>query len=110
MKTGYVPARWAGYLGAWGGDERWNGIGRHVILVVEKPSELALIHQLGEKTGVRPRIGIRSRLSARGAGHWREADLVVVGVRKGSVRGGDGRSRRWWCIRLAPPRHSSSTA
>ena len=45
-------------------------LGRNVILVVEKPSELALIRQLGERTGVRPRIGIRSRLSARGAGHW----------------------------------------
>ncbi len=45
-------------------------LGRNVILVVEKPSELALIRQIGVKTGVRPRIGIRSRLSARGAGHW----------------------------------------
>jgi arginine decarboxylase len=45
-------------------------LGRNVILVIEKPSELRLIHQMGEKTGVRPRIGIRSRLSARGAGHW----------------------------------------
>src|ERR1700761_7439173 len=45
-------------------------LGRTVILVVEKPSELPLIRQIAEKTGVRPRIGIRSRLSARGAGHW----------------------------------------
>lgn len=45
-------------------------LGRNVILVVEKPSELPLIRQIAEKTGVRPRIGIRSRLSARGAGHW----------------------------------------
>jgi arginine decarboxylase len=45
-------------------------LGRKVILVVEKPSELPLIRQIAEKTGVRPRIGIRSRLSARGAGHW----------------------------------------
>jgi arginine decarboxylase len=45
-------------------------LGRSVILVVEKPSELALIRQISVKTGVRPRIGIRSRLSARGAGHW----------------------------------------
>jgi arginine decarboxylase len=37
---------------------------------VEKPSELPLIRQIAEKTGVRPRIGIRSRLSARGSGHW----------------------------------------
>jgi arginine decarboxylase len=45
-------------------------LGRHVILVVEKPSELPLLHQIAQKMGVRPHIGIRSRLSARGAGHW----------------------------------------
>jgi arginine decarboxylase len=45
-------------------------LGRNLILVVEKPSELRLIREIGAKTGVRPRIGIRSRLSARGAGHW----------------------------------------
>jgi arginine decarboxylase len=45
-------------------------LGRTVMLVVEKPSELPLIRQIAEKTGVRPRIGIRSRLSARGSGHW----------------------------------------
>jgi arginine decarboxylase len=45
-------------------------LGRRVILVVEKPSELPLIHQISQKMGVRPRIGIRSRLSAKGAGHW----------------------------------------
>ena len=45
-------------------------LGRHVVLVVEKPSELPLIQQISEKMGVRPRIGIRSRLSAKGAGHW----------------------------------------
>ena len=45
-------------------------LGRHVILVVEKPSELPLIQEISRRLGVRPRIGIRSRLSARGAGHW----------------------------------------
>ncbi|HEX7181821.1 MAG TPA: biosynthetic arginine decarboxylase [Thermoanaerobaculia bacterium] len=45
-------------------------LGRHVILVVEKPSELPLIHQISQRIGVRPHIGIRSRLSARGSGHW----------------------------------------
>jgi class 3 adenylate cyclase len=34
-----VPARWAGYLGGWGGDEGWNGNGRQVILVVESVDE-----------------------------------------------------------------------
>ncbi|MEA2600754.1 MAG: arginine decarboxylase [Acidobacteriota bacterium] len=45
-------------------------LGRHVILVVEKPSELPLIRQMSQRMGVRPRLGVRSRLSARGAGHW----------------------------------------
>jgi arginine decarboxylase len=45
-------------------------LGRHVVLVVEKPSELPLILQISRKAGVRPRIGIRSRLATRGAGHW----------------------------------------
>ena len=45
-------------------------LGRRIVLVVEKPSELPLIRQISLKMGVRPRIGVRSRLSARGAGHW----------------------------------------
>jgi arginine decarboxylase len=45
-------------------------LGRVVILVVEKPSELELIARISRKTGIRPRIGIRARLSSRGSGHW----------------------------------------
>src|ERR1700688_2179765 len=45
-------------------------LGRNVILVVEKPSELALIRQIAGKHWVRPRRSIRSRLSPRGAGDW----------------------------------------
>jgi arginine decarboxylase len=45
-------------------------LGRKVILVVEKLSELGLIHEIGLKTGVRPRIGIRAKLSTRGSGRW----------------------------------------
>src|SRR6201999_3129004 len=33
-------------------------LGRHVILVVEKSSELPLIHRISQKMGVKPRIGI----------------------------------------------------
>ncbi|HEX6864476.1 MAG TPA: biosynthetic arginine decarboxylase, partial [Thermoanaerobaculia bacterium] len=44
-------------------------LGRHVILVVETPSELPLIHEMSQRMKVRPHIGIRSRLSTRGAGH-----------------------------------------
>jgi class 3 adenylate cyclase len=34
-----VPPAFAGYLGAWGGDQRWGGRGRQVILVVESVDE-----------------------------------------------------------------------
>jgi class 3 adenylate cyclase len=34
-----VPAAVAGYLGAWGGDEGWNGKGRRIILVIESVDE-----------------------------------------------------------------------
>jgi arginine decarboxylase len=45
-------------------------LGRHIILVVEKYSELELIAQVAARTGIKPSIGVRARLSARGAGHW----------------------------------------
>ena len=45
-------------------------MGRTIILVVEKLSELPLIARLAAKTNVRPRIGIRLRLSTRGSGRW----------------------------------------
>src|SRR5687767_3315886 len=44
--------------------------GRKVVMVVEKPTELALIAEVSRRTGIRPRIGIRVRLSSRGAGKW----------------------------------------
>ncbi|HNU82157.1 MAG TPA: biosynthetic arginine decarboxylase [Thermoanaerobaculia bacterium] len=45
-------------------------LGRKVILVVEKASELELIACVAERLGVRPRIGLRARLTSRGSGHW----------------------------------------
>ncbi len=45
-------------------------IGRHVIPVVEKFTELDLILKYAERIGVRPQIGIRVKLAARGAGRW----------------------------------------
>ena len=45
-------------------------IGRHVIPVVEKYTELDLILKYAAKIGVRPRIGIRIKLAARGSGRW----------------------------------------
>ena len=45
-------------------------IGRHIIPVVERFSELQLILDQAEKLGVRPRIGMRTKLATRGAGRW----------------------------------------
>ncbi len=45
-------------------------LGRKVVMVVEKPTELALIAEVSRRTGIKPRIGMRVRLSSRGAGKW----------------------------------------
>jgi arginine decarboxylase len=45
-------------------------LGRTVLIVVEKFSELALIAETAKKMGVRPRIGIRVKLAAKGSGRW----------------------------------------
>jgi arginine decarboxylase len=45
-------------------------LGRTVLIVVEKFSELPLIAETAKKMGVRPRLGIRVKLAARGAGRW----------------------------------------
>ena len=45
-------------------------IGRQVIPVVEKYTELDLILKYAEKVGVRPQIGMRVKLAARGSGRW----------------------------------------
>jgi len=45
-------------------------LGRNIIPVVEKFSELELIVKHAKAYNVRPRIGIRAKLSSRGAGRW----------------------------------------
>lgn len=47
-----------------------NRLGRNVILVVEKFSELKLIAAVSRRLGVKPRIGMRIKLSSKGAGRW----------------------------------------
>src|SRR6185369_215817 len=48
-------------------------IGRRIIPVVEKYTELALILEYAEKVGVRPTIGMRVKLAARGGGRWQNS-------------------------------------
>jgi len=45
-------------------------IGRKVIPVVEKYTELGLILHYAKKVGVRPQIGMRMKLASRGSGRW----------------------------------------
>ena len=45
-------------------------MGRRIIPVVERFSELGLILDYAEKVGVRPRLGMRIKLTARGSGRW----------------------------------------
>lgn len=45
-------------------------LGRKIIPVVENLKELRLIISFAEKHGVRPRIGVRVKLSATGSGRW----------------------------------------
>ena len=45
-------------------------LGRNVLIVVEKFSELSLIAEVAKKVGVRPRIGIRVKLASKGSGRW----------------------------------------
>ncbi len=48
-------------------------MGRNVTVVIEKPNELQLILDTARRLGVKPKIGLRVKLSARGAGHWQSS-------------------------------------
>jgi arginine decarboxylase len=48
-------------------------IGRNIIPVVEKYTELGLILEAAEKLGVRPQVGMRVKLAARGSGRWQSS-------------------------------------
>ena len=48
-------------------------IGRHIIPVVEKYTELGLILEYAAKVGVRPRIGMRVKLATRSSGRWQSS-------------------------------------
>ena len=45
-------------------------LGRHIIAVVERPYELHTLVKHAQAYDVRPRIGMRAKLSSRGAGRW----------------------------------------
>src|SRR6186997_318932 len=48
-------------------------MGRQIIPVVEKYTELELVLEYAEKVGVRPNIGMRVKRAARGSGRWQSS-------------------------------------
>ncbi len=48
-------------------------MGRNIIPVVEKYTELGLIIEVAERVGVRPQIGMRAKLASRGSGRWQSS-------------------------------------
>jgi arginine decarboxylase len=48
-------------------------VGRKIIPVIEKYTELDLIARCSERVGVRPTIGLRVKLASRGAGRWKSS-------------------------------------
>src|SRR5271155_5183278 len=48
-------------------------LGRQIIPVVEKYTELGLILKYSARVGVRPSIGLRVKLASRGSGRWRSS-------------------------------------
>ncbi len=57
-------------------------IGIDCIFVIETPIEVDLILSTAERLGIRPKIGIRVRLSSCGSGHWKDSggDRSVFGL------------------------------
>ena len=48
-------------------------LGRNPVIVVDRYRELELLIKTSHELGIRPRIGVRARLWARGAGKWVES-------------------------------------
>ncbi|RDZ26796.1 arginine decarboxylase [Lysobacter silvisoli] len=48
-------------------------LGMEVFIVVEKPSELALVIEEAQALGVKPGLGVRMRLASLGAGKWQNS-------------------------------------
>ena len=48
-------------------------LGMETFIVVEKPSELALVFEEAKALGVKPGLGVRMRLASLGAGKWQNS-------------------------------------
>jgi arginine decarboxylase len=50
---------------------QWLGLRPYIVL--DRFAELDLVIEASKKTGIRPHIGMRAKLSTRGAGRWKES-------------------------------------
>ena len=80
-------------------------MGRTIVLVVEKPSELVHIHRVAAELGVKPTLGVRAKLSARGSGKWEQSggDFSKFGLSAAEMLDAVERLRSWGeldCVRL----------
>ena len=48
-------------------------MGMQTVMVIEMFSELPMILDRAKRLGVKPRIGVRAKLAAKGGGHWNES-------------------------------------
>lgn len=57
-------------------------IGIDCIFVIETPIEVGLIIETAKRLGIRPKVGVRVRLSSCGSGHWKDSggDRSVFGL------------------------------
>ena len=72
-------------------------LGRTVILVIEKPSEVDHIHAVSQRMNILPTLGIRARLAARGSGHWKQSggDRSKFGLSAGEMVAAVHKLRSW---------------
>jgi arginine decarboxylase len=47
--------------------------GKTIIVVLERPEELDFALAAAQKTGIRPTLGVRAKLSSRGVGRWKDS-------------------------------------
>jgi len=72
-------------------------MGKKVTLVIEKPGELDHIHRVSQRLGIKPRLGMRSRLSSRGAGRWEQSggDFSKFGLTAGEMVAAVEKLKAW---------------
>jgi arginine decarboxylase len=80
-------------------------LGPTVIIVAEKPTEVDHIHKVAADLGVKPSIGIRARLSARGSGKWQQSggDRSKFGLSAAEMLEAVDKLRSWGqldCLKL----------